>query len=276
MHEYDPSGIGRRTSASNHTLATAPYFKSSATLRLAPSAPSPVLRTLGRLLRRLTSTFSRFGAFNGCLYLFARLAKGTTGGHISLRRYLFFAQAVPPQDPKAQKRRARFAPIRSALPDDPLVEQFPRCATVLETRWREGSHCLAADHEGQFLGYIWLHFGAYVEDEVRCRFVPTPGDKAAWDYDVYVIPERRLGLGFVCLWDAANEYLRERGYEWSVSRVSAFNTPSIRSHERMGAKALGSAIFLTVFGMQMMFSSKAPYLHVSFSSANMPSMNLPT
>ncbi len=57
-------------------------------------------------------------------------------------------------------------------------------ARVLAYRYRQGAICLAAISEDTVVGYMWLLFGAYEEDEVRARFVPQ--SDAAFDFDIYV------------------------------------------------------------------------------------------
>lgn len=217
--------------------------------------------------------FEEFGVVDGMLYLVARLA-GTTGGRIALYRYLFFAQPVPAEAPPAPRRAARFPAVREVGPQDALCAHFPRAPAVIEGRYAQGSHCLAAEQDGEFIGYLWLQLGPYLEDEVRCRFVPGPEGRAAWDYDIFLVPERRLGRGFVYLWQAANDFMRERGIRWTISRVSAFNTQSIRSHQRLGARLLGSAIFLKVLSAQVMLSSRRPFVHVSSGAASVPTVYL--
>ena len=224
-------------------------------------------------VRRLRRMFDEFGAVDGVLYLLSRLA-GATGGRVALYRYLFFAQPVPEQAPPPPRRAPRFPPIREVGPDDPLRARFPRPDAVIGGRYAQGSHCLAAEQDGEFVGYVWLQLGPYLEDEVRCRFVPGPAGQAAWDYDIYLVPERRLGRGFLYLWQAANSFMRERGIRWTISRVSAFNTQSIRSHQRLGASHLGSAVFLKVFGAQLMLASRRPWLHLSPGAASIPTMHL--
>jgi len=104
---------------------------------------------------------------------------------------------------------------------------------------------------------------AYSEDVVRARYLLPPSGKTAWDFDVYVVPEERLGFTFPRLWDTAYEYLREKGIRWSLSRISAFNPASLAAHRRLGARRIGSATFLLLGGAQLMLSSFRPYLHLS-------------
>ncbi|HEY8351300.1 MAG TPA: hypothetical protein VIK87_02045, partial [Sphingomonadales bacterium] len=87
--------------------------------------------------------------------------------------------------------------------------------------------------------------------------------ETAWDFDVYVAPEHRMGRTFARLWAAANEYLRARGVRWSLSRISGYNPASFNSHKRLGARVIGRASFLRIGNWQLMWSNRAPYLHLS-------------
>jgi GNAT superfamily N-acetyltransferase len=152
--------------------------------------------------------------------------------------------------------------------------EFPRPAEILESRYEQGSACFAAYRAGDFAGFIWLAPGTYLEDEVRCTFVPGPAGSACWDYDVYVTPGERTGIAFMKLWSAALEHLRQRGVEWSASRISAFAPASLAAHKRMGAVCVGQAFFLVAFGLQAMVASVPPYLHLSASRRSHPTLRV--
>src|SRR4030095_13510220 len=112
------------------------------------------------------------------------------------------------------------------------------------------------------------------EDVVRARYEPVPERRAAWDYDIFLVPEERGGLLFVRLWDAAYALLRARGFRWSLSRISAFNLVSSASQERMGARRLGWSVFLVLFRCQLMVSSVAPFVHFALPGGRRPPLRL--
>ena len=126
------------------------------------------------------------------------------------------------------------------------------------------------------MGFLWLLLGSYQEDEVRARYVPLPTGRAAWDFDVYVAPESRLGLTFPRLWDGANGVLRENDMLWSCSRISPFNVGSLAAHARLGTLSLGSAIFLCAGRWQITFASIPPYFHLSSHPGSFPEFRLNT
>ncbi len=153
--------------------------------------------------------------------------------------------------------------VREISTGDPAIKAMPLSSDVIAYRRRQGAHCLGLFLKERMIGYLWFCLGPYDEDEVCCRFIPRPAEKAAWDFDVYLLPEHRGGLCFLRLWDAGNAFLRERGRSWSCSRISVFNRASILAHHRMGAERLGTATFLALGSCQLMISSLRPRLNLS-------------
>jgi hypothetical protein len=210
----------------------------------------------------MLSYIGEFGFLNGGLLAISRLLGKISGGRARLHKYVFVAQPV------AEKRwlpaqRGADVEIRQLMPGDPVIAQFPRPASVIPYRFRQGAVCLAALKEGRCIGFLWLALGPYQEDEVRCSYVPSPAGKACWDFDVYIDPAHRTGIVFLKLWDEANRFLTERGIGWSLSRISAFNTASMSSHARMGATRVGSALFISLGALQICAATVAPYLAFS-------------
>lgn len=201
-------------------------------------------------------------------YAVARFLEVATLGRLRLICYRFVAQPVPEQGQAAPARGSAIE-LRMLQPDDPLVHQLPRPPAVVAQRFRDGARCLAAVKSGRIVGFLWYKEREYVEDEVRCcyRFDPAA---AVWDFDVYVDPELRLGRLFARLWDFANCELRALGYRWTISRISAFNPESLAAHARLGARRLGSAIFIGAGPLQVSFASFRPYLHVGWREEMYP------
>lgn len=147
---------------------------------------------------------------------------------------------------------------------------------MLDYRFRQGAVCLGAVLDGRVIGCLWLCLGAYDEDEVRCRYVRVPEGVASWDFDVYVHPDHRTGFAFGRLWDAANALLRENGARWSASRISAFNTASLKSHAALGARPVGRATFLRMgTRLQVMVSDLSPRVNISWRADRPPSLVIP-
>lgn len=219
--------------------------------------------------QKLRAVFNEFGP-KGLLYLLTRALEGTPAG---VHCYHLVAQPVP-GGPLLPAGRGRSIEVRLMERADPALSQLPLTAEVLDRRYGQNAICLGAFKEGAVIGCLWLCLGPYREDEVRCRFVPQPEGGAAWDFDVYLHPEQRLGLGFARLWDEAHRRLRERGVAWSMSRISTLNLKSLAAHRRLGARQLGMATFVQLGGAQLMVSSLSPHVHLSLRRGSAPSLLL--
>lgn len=209
----------------------------------------------------------RFGARRAVLYGFSRLLDRVFGGRCRLVIYRLVAQPVA-QKPLVS--RPGKIEIRRIARDEVVPASFPRPAEVIRWRLRQGYEVLGAFRGEQMVGFIWLALDGYDEDEVRCRFEPSPTQHCAWDFDVFVRPEHRIGTCFARLWQAANEYLRERGRRWTMSRISYFNVESLAAHRRLGAVDLATAAFLVAGPVQVMVANCRPWLHFGLRPAQRP------
>lgn len=169
---------------------------------------------------------------------------------IGFHRYHLVVQPVAAKAWVPERHRARFD-IREVDESSYRTEWFPRPAEAVRQRFSQGAHCWVAFKDDKPVGCQWLLPGPYVEDEVRCRFLPVPQGRVAWDFDVYVIPELRLGRLFLLLWDTSNAWMRAQGIDCSASRIDTLNLQSIRSHQSMGARIIGNAWFVDLAGLQL-------------------------
>lgn len=225
------------------------------------------------MLTKIKRLIGELGAINAFLYMVHVLLSKPTGHWARIERFLLVSQPVPPS-PRLPAGRSKGVEVRRLAPGDEWLAQIPRPPEVISARYAQGAICLALVKTGKVQGYIWLIEGGYEEDVARVLFLLPASGKAAWDFDVYVAPEYRLGFTFARLWDAADAYLRERGVNWSMSRISMFNAESLNSHGRLGAKALGSATFLIVGPFQFMVSGLPPHIHLSWGRSR-PSLRMP-
>ena len=209
------------------------------------------------------------GWSDALLYLLQAGALRATRERLQLRKYYFVAQPIA-SSPLLPAHRAANISVRPARHGDAIVRDFPRPAAVIERRFATGAECLVAYRENQFVGFLWLQSGAYVEDEVRCRFRPLPEESTVWDFDVHVELRERGSFVFARLWDEANRLLRSRGVRWSVSRISAFNAASLNAHIRLGAFPVGCAYFMVLGKWQLMIASGCPRLRVSLGRLSCP------
>lgn len=215
------------------------------------------------MFSKIQSAIRELGFCDGLGYLIdqALATRLKIGG---LTRYVLTAQPVPDEGGLGMGRLE----VREAKAGDPILADLPVNQAVLDYRFDQGAVCLVAvdqtNNQERAVGSIWFCFNAYDEDMVRARFVRRPPEVTAWDFDVYVAPDHRLGRTFARLWSAANDYLRARGVMWSLSRVSAYNVGSLRAHMRLGAREVGRATFLVLGPLQIMWATTKPYVHVSW------------
>lgn len=220
---------------------------------------------------RIRNTYKQLGAFDGSLYYLSLLLDKGSRGHARLVRYYLVAQPVHGE---AACRPSAKNPVLELAPDDPLIPHFPRPPAVIARRMEDKAQCFVARAGDEFAGFLWLAYGAYDEDEVRCRYELTDPATCVWDYDVHVEPRHRIGRTFARLWDAANTHLHARGIRWSMSRISAFNPTSLAAHGRLGIEKLYSATFLRLGPLQLGFIGAAPWFHVSLADSARPTVRL--
>lgn len=211
----------------------------------------------------LKSNIRQLGWGTGILYSVDRAMQQLSGGRFRIVRYRLVAQPVAEPIVKALRPSVSTS-IRKIDNCDPIVSHFPREATVIQRRFDVGAECYVAEVNHEFAGYLWLAFGGFAEDEVRCDYHFAQPIECVWDFDVYVEPTYRLGRTFVRLWDAVNRDLTARGVSWSCSRISAFNPESVAAHRRLGIVELYTATFFCLGTLQILAVGRFPYLHVGW------------
>lgn len=225
-----------------------------------------------RIITKWKTAVSELGLINTLLYGADRLLS-SFGNKASLYKYYLVAQPVP-DTALLPERRGRSIQVRQIQPHEPVLEQFPRPKEVIQSHYRQGAICLGAFKDDELLGYAWILLGTYEEDEVRCFFVPMPKGVSAWDFDIYLYPKHRIGFAFPRLWDEVNAYLHSQNSEWTMSRISAFNRGSLASHQKLGARLLGSALFFVVGSWQLMLATVSPYIHLSMKRNSVPTIRI--
>ena len=227
-----------------------------------------------RWLNSLKETFRTLGVRNGLWLIVHRVLGKVSKGRARVFRYYLVAQPIP-QVGNGQLRATASSVVRRVEGDDPHVSDFPRPQHVIARRFDSGAHCYVAEVKGRFAGYLWLAYGGYDEDEVRCRFEFAEPAASVWDFDVYVVPEFRMGRTFVRLWQTANTELASQGVAWTFSRISAFNPMSMSSHQRMGMRSLFMATFLFIGPLQVAMMGVAPFVHIGWAPGHRPLLKLP-
>lgn len=218
--------------------------------------------------QRLLGPFKEFGLFAGLIYGIARILS-LRGSRFRVFFYEFMAQPIAAAPLLPEKLR-RVVDIHEIPRNSAAYAEMPLTPDVLAFRFRQNTVCLGAFQQDVLVGYMWLSFTSYDEDEVHCTYMMVPADKSVWDFDFYLRPEHRTGLAFIALWDGANTYLRDRGVNTSFSRVSRFNTASRKSHKHLKWVRIGRAVFLRAQRFQLMVSTCAPFLHLSTMGLSHP------
>jgi len=222
------------------------------------------------MLRILRTNIQTLGWWNGVLYLLGTALSRASADRLRIVKYELVSQPISTA-PLLPEHRGKKIQVREASSDDPLLRSVPdRREGVFAERFAQGARCLLAELNGELAGFLWFVKGDYPEDEVRCLFRPLPEGQSVWDYDVYVAKKHRLSPVFLKLWQAANERLYAEGIHHSASRISAFNTASRGSHERLGARKAGWALFVCLGPWQIMVASRKPFVHLSFSRQSRP------
>lgn len=151
---------------------------------------------------------------------------------------------------------------------------MPARPEIKAARFSQGATCLGVYRKTELLGYVWLCFETYEEDEFRCTYVLAEPESSVFDFDLYIFPEHRMGIGFAAIWHGANEYLHGRAIRTTFSRISRTNVASRRAHARLGSVCMGSAMFFKAWTFQLMLSNLPPYFHVSISESVRPKIRL--
>lgn len=184
------------------------------------------------------------------LYLLHRALQAASGGRAAVVPYLLVAQPVG-NAALAEVRPDPATVVQRIGPGHPLLLQGPRPAPVIAQRFADGAACYAATVKGEFAGMIWIARERYLEDEVRCTYEIADTATGVWDFDVYVVPRLRLGRTMGRLWRGVDEQLAAEGIQWTFSRINRFNAASVKSHQRLGATALGRVTFLVLGPLQV-------------------------
>jgi len=218
-------------------------------------------------MNKFNGLFHELGYLGAAIYLLDRLLSKLSFGSVRVFQFLLYYQPVSTV-PLLPPKRGHKIKISVLSGGDLNVLAFPRPQKVLEQRLASGDKCFLAFMGEELVGFSWLSFCQYAEDNVRCNY--EFGNDVVWDYDIYIEPRYRIGFAFAKLWQHVNEYMLENDIKGSMSRISAENTPSIRSHEKLGGVKIGSQIFVRIGVAQLMLSSKKPFFHVSVFSSSRP------
>ena len=216
-------------------------------------------------------TLRQLGRADALRYFAGQALQRGSAGRARIVRYYLVAQPVKPVS--VQRAAASTTVVRRLEPGDAALALLPRSPQLIAERFANGDLCLAVLVKDRLAAFLWLAFDAYEEDDVCCRYRLLDSD-LAWDYDVHVEPDFRMGRSLARLWDAANALLGARGVRWSLSRISAFNSGSLAAHERLGARRLFGVTFVCLGRLQLAFGARRFLPTISLKPATRPVLGL--
>jgi len=227
---------------------------------------------LRRNLQRFLSPFRKFGLLAGALYAADRLLRPLSPG-LGIYCYEFMVQPIGDKAllPPNLAKNLRFTEIGRG---HPAVDAMPARAEIKSSRFDQGAICLGAYRKDTLIGYAWFCFKAYEEDEVRCTYELAEPERSVFDFDFYILPEHRMGIGFLAIWHGANEYLRARHIRYTFSRLTRFNLASRKAHAHLGWKRVGRAVFFQAWKLELMLADRAPFVFLSTPGGKRPRLRL--
>ena len=194
---------------------------------------------------------------------------------LRLKQYYIFAQPVP-SERLLRSRRGRSVYVERLDTADPRLEALPVAADTLDLRGQAGNIvCFAAFKDGRVIGCHWLALDHHDDEEVGARFCGQGSARFVWDFDLYVVPEERIGYAFARIWDEAFAFLRELGIAWSLSYVSPVNQRSHKSHESLGSVRVASLLRITLGRAELIVSTIRPYLGLALPPRTRVTIPLP-
>lgn len=217
------------------------------------------------MLKKLLGPFKEFGLFAGFLYSVDRTLRS-----LSPDLHLFFYELMVqpiPESPIVAMRALRSLEIREIKAGAPEIELMPIPPDAIDSRYEQGAVCLGAFQKGKFVGYMWMCFRSYDEDEVRLKYILEPTENSVFDFDFYLFPEHRLGLAFIGLWEGANSFLREQGVKRSFSRLTRYNLASRKAHAHFGWKLVGRAFVLKLWRSELTLATVPPFFGMTHAKS---------
>jgi len=228
--------------------------------------------SLQNLWRRAIGPFKEFGAMAGALYAADQVLRRLSP-QVGIYVYELMVQPIGGKKLLSANlaKNLTFAEIGRS---DPAIDLMPARPEIKRARFDQGAICLGVFRREKLIGYAWFCFNTYEEDEVRCTYALAVPDQSVFDFDFYILPEHRMGIGFLAVWHGANEYLRARDVRYTFSRLTRFNVASRRAHAHLGWKCVGKALFFQAYRVELMLATLAPFIFLSWSGKSRPRLRL--
>lgn len=209
---------------------------------------------------QIYSLYQELGVITGVWYMLDKLLRATINGAF-IRRYYIVVQPIKVDTVNfGGKKPHNFLVELLTKECRDVIDQMPRENSLLRERLSNGSFCFYSMKGNKLGGMLWFRKHAYCEDEVSCVYKLSPFDTVVWDFDVFIDRKYRMGILFYKLWNEAMSRLLADGIEYTVSRISAFNISSLRSHQRLGANIMSVVTFVIIRRHQITFFGKWPYI----------------
>lgn len=221
---------------------------------------------------KLAGAIKEFGLAAGLLYVIDRALRRLSP-RLGLYVYELMAQPIPEKPVLSAKLASKLTFVEIGR-GHPSLALMPPPAAVIQSRFDQKAVCLCTYRGEVLLGYIWLCFDRYLEDEVRCDYLIAEVPGSVFDFDLYILPEHRMGLAFTAVWHGANEYLRARGVRRSFSRLTRFNTASRRSHAHLKWRRVGRVLVFAAWHLEIMLADIAPYVALTIGPRQRVSLQL--
>ena len=213
---------------------------------------------------RVYRLFKELGAITGIWYVLDKLLRAITKSGF-VRRYYIVAQPINVDSIGAKKPPSNILLKTLTNECHDIIDQMPRDNTLLHQRLSEGSFCFYTTKEAKLSGMLWFRKHVYYEDEVSCVYKLSPSDSVVWDFDVFIDKKYRIGVLFYKLWNEAMARLLADDIKYTISRISAFNVNSLRSHQRLGESVMGVVTFVVIKNHQITLFGRWPFILITRS-----------
>jgi len=131
-----------------------------------------------------------------------------------------------------------------------IVNKLQKFGIDAEKRFRSGDKCIVATVNGEIVHWTWVAFKeAYVG--VLEKKIRVPDTNSAYVYGIYTLRKyRRLGIASKAM-EALLNHLHSRGIKRVFVLIHHNNFPSIRYHQKIGFKKIGTIKFIKILKLKL-------------------------
>jgi hypothetical protein len=213
------------------------------------------------------SLYSKFAEKrrNGILYLFlydrVRAALEKLGLSILLS-IVFEYENLDPSSLKPIPEDYRVEVLgANDMPEVAAIDGFDYTHAALVERFANGANCFGLRHRGELVAFMWYNL-----TRKRLDIAPIElSETEAYTFDAYTSPVHRGKKLNALLKCHAYKELQRTGLTKFLSYTDYFNTPSIKSHRRLGCKPICLVLNIGLFGrFERSFTLKRYETHASY------------